>query len=73
VRPLRLFLAKVSAPFDLIATEALLCPELVVGSAADTQIPSIVAAPEGLRFGVIELEKCSRFTAATVVGHVRAL
>jgi len=69
----RLFLAKVPTPFDPFASEGLLRPELIVGSAAHTEIPSVVRAPESLRLGVIELEKCARFAATTVFGDVGAL
>jgi hypothetical protein len=57
----------------VLATENLLRGVLIVGAAADAKVCNVVGASAGSRFDVVELEKCSRVTAATIRRDVRAL
>ena len=73
MRGRRLFLAKVPPPFDPFATEGLLGPELIVGSASDTKVLRFVGSADRLGLGMIELEEGARFAATPVLGNVGTL
>ena len=68
-----LCLAKVPGPFHRFTAECLLCGELVVSAAANSEVRRFVAATQGARMSVVELEEGARVATPAFGRDVRAL
>jgi hypothetical protein len=67
-----LLLAKVSPTLDVLPPICLLRPELIVSPTANPNVLGAVATTETTWFGVVELQKRSRFAATTAGRNVGA-